>query len=129
MKRIPIVVFFLAACAGPGAPPAVVSISLPSGAALEPWDPAHPGLARPLGIALLDGKAWVALGNYDAGFAPRGPGLLASFVPPDGHISLVDLGGAAARECISAGWVHPRTLHHHRRCQRQLRLSGRQSDP
>ena len=35
----------------------------------------------------------------------RGPGHLASFVPSTGTVSLIDLGGAGEKECISAGWV------------------------
>jgi hypothetical protein len=106
MKRFIPIVLVLAACGGRfKAPPAVPNVPLPSGDALKPWDPAHPGLARPLGIAELGGKAYVALGNYDAGFTPRGPGHLASFVPSTGTVSLIDLGGAGEKECISAGWV------------------------
>jgi len=106
MKRSIPVLLLLAACGGSSkAPPAVPNVPLPSGDALRPWDPAHPGLARPLGIAEVSGTAYAALGNYDASFTPRGPGLLASFVPSNGTVTLIDLGGAADKECISAGWV------------------------
>jgi hypothetical protein len=107
MKPSALVLLLLGACSGGRykAPPAVPSIPLPSGAQLKPWDPEHPGLARPMGIAQVNGKAYVALGNYDAGYTPRGPGLLAAFVPSDGHVSLIDLGGTGGKECISPGWV------------------------
>jgi hypothetical protein len=98
--------FLLAACSGRyKAPPAVPNVPLPSGAALKPWDPQHPGLARPMGIAQMNGKAYVALGNYDAAYTPRGPGLLAAFLPSDGQVTLIDLGGSGGKECISRGWV------------------------
>lgn len=107
MKRSIPVLLLLAACGGAfKAPPAVPNVPLPSGDALRPWDSAHPGLARPLGIAQVGDRAYVALGNYDATFAPRGPGLLASFVPSNGTVSIIDLGGTADKECISAGWIH-----------------------
>ena len=106
MKRVIFAVLLLAACGGRfKAPPAVPNIPLPSGDALRPWDPAHPELARPLGIAQVGDKAYAALGNYDVSFTPRGPGLLASSAPSDGTVSVIDLGGAADMECISAGWV------------------------
>jgi len=106
MKRSALVILLLAACGGRyKAPPAVASVPMPSGAQLKPWDPEHPGLARPMGIAQLNGKAYVALGNYDAGYMPRGPGLLASFVPSTGQVSLIDLGGTGGKQCISPGWV------------------------
>src|SRR5256886_13539374 len=103
MKRSALVLLLLGACSGGRykAPPAVPSIPLPSGAQLKPWDPEHPGLARPMGIAQVNGKAYVALGNYDAGHTPRGPGLLAAFVPSNGQVSLIDLGGQDAQRGIS----------------------------
>jgi len=108
MNRPIPVLLLVAACGGPyRAPPAVPSVPLPSGGALRPWDPAHPGLARPLGIAQSGDRAYAALGNYDASFMARGPGMLASFVPSNGSVSLINLGGAADKECISAGWVRP----------------------
>jgi hypothetical protein len=108
MKRSIPVLLLLAACGGAfKAPPAVPNVPLPSGDALRPWDPAHPGLARPLGIAQVGGTAYAALGNYDATFIPRGPGLLASFVPSNGTVSVIDLGGTADKQCIEAGWVRP----------------------
>jgi glutamine cyclotransferase len=106
MKRSMPVLLLVAACGGSSnAPPAVPNVPLPSGDALRPWDPQHPGLARPLGIAQVNGTAYAALGNYDASFAARGPGLLAAFVPSNGTVTLIDLGGAADKECIQAGWV------------------------
>ena len=103
MKRSALALL-LVACSGGRykAPPAVPSISLPSGAQLKPWEPEHPGLARPMGIAQMNGKAYVALGNYDSGYTPRGPGLLAVFVPSNGQVSLVDLGGTGGKDCITA---------------------------
>jgi hypothetical protein len=105
MKRSALLLLLFACSGRYKAPPAVPNIPLPSGADLKPWDPQHPGLARPMGIAQMNGKAYVALGNYDATYTPRGPGLLASFVPSTGQVSLIDLGGSGGKECLSAGWV------------------------
>jgi hypothetical protein len=105
MKRSALLLLLFACSGRYKAPPAVPSVPLPSGADLKPWDPQHPGLARPMGIAQMNGKAYVALGNYDAGYTPRGPGLLASFVPSSGQVTLIDLGGVSGKECISPGWV------------------------
>jgi DNA-binding beta-propeller fold protein YncE len=94
------------ACSGKyRAPPAVPSISLPSGTDLKPYDNSTPGLARPAGMTQLGEKAWVALGNYDGGYAIRGPAMLASFVPSAGAVALVDLGGSGDQQCKEAGWV------------------------
>jgi len=95
-----------AACSGRyQAPPAVPSISLPAGADLRPYDAANPGLARPAQMVMLGGSAWVALGNYDANYAVRGPAMLASFVPSTGTVALTDLGGSDGKQCQEAGWV------------------------
>jgi hypothetical protein len=56
-------------------------------------------------MELLNGKAWVVLGNYDKDYAVRGPGLLASFVPSTGQVTLIDLGGAGEKQCLNPGFV------------------------
>src|SRR5260370_581728 len=56
-------------------------------------------------MTLLGSNAYVALGNYDATYAVRGPALLAAFVPSTGTVSLVDLGGSDEKQCQEAGWV------------------------
>lgn len=112
MKRsLAVAAVVLAACGSnskappPPPPPPVPSIALPSGADLKPFDPTMPGLARPAGMELLNGTAWVVLGNYDANYAYRGPGLLASILPSTGQVALVDLGGAGEKECLNPGFV------------------------
>src|SRR5690349_11268308 len=101
--------FFFAAtlaCSGKyQAPPAVPSISLPAGAALNPYDAASPSLARPAQMVQFGANAWVALGNYDANYVIRGPAMLASFVPSTGAVSLLDLGGSDEQQCKEAGWI------------------------
>lgn len=93
-----------AACGGKyKAPPSVPSMTMPSGAALKPFDATKPGLARPTGMLLLNGAVYVALGNYDASYAVRGPGLLAVVDPRTGtQSSLIDLGGSDGHQCLSA---------------------------
>ena len=111
MKRISLAVLaavtaLSAACGSKyKAPPPVASIALPSGADLKPYAAASPGLARPSGMAELNGKAYVALGNYDASYAVRGPGLLAVVVPSTGAVTLIDLGGSDGKKCQNAGFV------------------------
>lgn len=105
MKRA-LIALVIAGCGGRyQAPPAVPSISLPAGAALKPYDPTKPGLARPAVMTLLGSNAYVALGNYDATYTVRGPALLAAFVPSAGTVSLIDLGGSDEKQCQQAGWV------------------------
>jgi hypothetical protein len=50
-------------------------------------------------MADLNGKAWVALSNYDAGYTVRGPGFLAGVVPSTGATTLVNLGGGDGKAC------------------------------
>jgi hypothetical protein len=104
MKRIAPLVILATSCAGK-APPAVHSIPLPSGDLLKPYDRAKPGLARPEGIALANGSAYVAIGNYDAGYQVRGPGMLAAIVPSTEKITLIDLGGSDGKQCQNSGFV------------------------
>jgi outer membrane protein assembly factor BamB len=106
MKRIAPLVVLAASCAGKyRAPPPVPSIAMPAGEQLKPYDPANPGLARPEGMALVNGNAYVALGNYDARYYVRGPGMLAAVVPSTGKITLIDLGGSDGRQCQNPGFV------------------------
>src|SRR6266550_2855229 len=106
MKSLaPLLLLALACSSKYKAPPPLPSIALPPGSQLKPYDPAKPGLARPAGMADLNGKAWVALGNYDAGYTVRGPGFLASVVPNTGATTLVDLGGSDEQRCKNTGFV------------------------
>jgi hypothetical protein len=110
-KKLTTAIAFLAlalaaACGGSKqAPPAVPSVTLPSGNDLKPYDPAAPSLARPEGMALYNGIAYVTLGNYDATYAVRGPGLLAAVVPSTGATTVIDLGGSDGQRCKQAGFV------------------------
>ena len=103
MKRIALAVL-LAACAKYKAPPPVPKIEMPSGAALAPFD-SNPSLARPTGIAVLGGKAFVSLGNYDAAYVARGPGLLAALVPSTGALETFALGGSDGHRCLEPFWI------------------------
>jgi hypothetical protein len=53
-------------------------------------------------MALHGGMVYVALGNYDAAYNFRGPGLLAVLNPQTGQQSVIDLGGTSHHDCISA---------------------------
>lgn len=106
MKRITLLFVLAAACSGRyKAPPAVPTIPMPSGAALKPFDPASPGLARPTGLASFGGKAYVSLGNYDANYTARGPGLLGVLDPATGATSIIDLGGETGTQCLEPYWI------------------------
>ena len=56
-------------------------------------------------MALYNGIAYVTLGNYDATYAVRGPGLLAAVVPSTGKVTVIDLGGSDEKQCKEAGFV------------------------
>ena len=107
MKRIlAVTIAFAAACGGTNAPPPpLASIAMPTGSGLKPYDASNPSLARPQGMALVNGNAFVTLGNYDAGFTPRGPGLLAEVVPSTGATTVIDLGGSDGQKCKEPGFV------------------------
>jgi hypothetical protein len=105
MKRLTPILLALAACGGKKAPPAITIVPMPSGAALKPFDPAQPSLARPSGMTVFGGRAYIALGNYDASYTPRGPGLLAVLDFATGDLSTIDLGGADGKRCLQPGWV------------------------
>ncbi|HET7785126.1 MAG TPA: hypothetical protein VFL36_04090 [Myxococcales bacterium] len=105
MKRAVHILALLAACGGKNAPPAITTVPMPAGSALKPFDPAQPSLARPSGMTVFGGKAYVALGNYDASYTPRGPGLLAVLDLATGDLSTIDLGGAGGKRCLQPGWV------------------------
>ncbi|HEX4385645.1 MAG TPA: hypothetical protein VH083_21940 [Myxococcales bacterium] len=95
-----------AACGGTNPPPPpLASIAMPTGAALKPYDAASPSLARPEGMALVNGTAYVALANYDANFTSAGPGLLAAVVPSTGATTVIDLGGSSGHSCQEPGFV------------------------
>jgi hypothetical protein len=95
-----------AACGGTNPPPPpLASIPMPSGAALKPYDASAPSLARPEGMALVNGNAYVTLANYDASFSSNGPGLLAQVVPSTGATTVIDLGGSDGHACQEAGLV------------------------
>src|SRR4051812_17740277 len=103
MKRTAAAALALAACSGKfQAPPPVPSIPMPTGAALKPYD-SNPSLARPEGMALFGGNAYVARANYDAMFVPRGPGLLAKVVPSTGETTVIARGGSDGHQCQGAG--------------------------
>ncbi|HZX94655.1 MAG TPA: hypothetical protein VFE90_09065 [Myxococcales bacterium] len=106
MKLVAAIVLALTACGGKfKAPPSVPNVAMPSGSALKPFDPAQPSLARPTGMTVFNGKAYIALANYDASFVPRGPGLLAVLDPASGALSTIDLGGSSGKDCLEPGWV------------------------
>jgi hypothetical protein len=107
MKKTASLCLALAACSGRfQAPPPVPNIALPAGAALKPYDATRPGLARPEGMTLMNGNAYVTLANYDGNFVVRGPGLLAEVVPSTGAIpALIDLGGSDEQQCKNPGFV------------------------
>jgi hypothetical protein len=101
MKRIVLVAVVFSACGGTyKAPPSVPNIAMPSGPALKPFDASMPSLARPTAIHLFNGKAYVSLGNYDAGYTARGPGMLAVITPTTGAVSTIDLGGPTEHQCL-----------------------------
>jgi hypothetical protein len=105
MKRI-LLAAIVVSCSGKyQAPPAVPSVPMPTGTALLPYNPANPSLARPEGMALYSGNAYVTLANYDAGYAVRGPGLLAAVVPSTGATTVIDLGGDTGQACKQPGFV------------------------
>ena len=99
MKRFAVALLLLS-CAKYKAPPSVPKIDMPSGAALQPFD-SNPSLARPSGIDVFGGKAYVSLGNYDASYVARGPGLLAVLTPATGALSIIDLG----QQCLEPYFV------------------------
>ncbi len=107
MKRTAVsLLALLAACGGSNSPPPVPSIALPSGAALKPFDAAHPSFAHPFGLAGAGSKVYVALGNSEEStFKPAGPGMLAAVVPSTGDVSTIDLGGGTGKQCLSPGFV------------------------
>ena len=101
MERIAVIAIALSACGGRyQAPPSVPNIPMPSGAALKPFDPANPSLARPAGIHLFNGLAYVSLGNYDGSYTVRGPGMLAVVAPATGAVSTIDIGGTGEKQCL-----------------------------
>lgn len=88
------------ACGGSSkAPPSVPSTAMPSGAQLLPYAAGSPGLARPTGMDLVNGRVYIALGNYDAAYVVRGPGLLASLDPTTGNTQVIDIGGTSGTQC------------------------------
>ena len=106
MKRIALFAVALSACGGKyKAPPSVPSIAMPTGSDLKPFDATKPGLARPSSIMMFNGKAYVALGNYDAGYTVRGPGLLGVLEPTTGKLSTIDLGGTTGKRCLEPFWI------------------------
>lgn len=105
MKRI-VPILLLAACGGrPSAPVSISNVPMPAGAALKPFDPAQPGLARPSAMTVYNGRAYIALGNYDGTYTVRGPGMLAVLDPATGSLSTIDLGGAGGKQCLQPSWV------------------------
>jgi hypothetical protein len=101
MKRIVLIAALLAACGGKyKAPPSVPSVAMPRGADLKPFDASKPGLARPSTITMFNGKAYIALQNYDESYTVRGPGLLAVLTPTTGEIKTIDLGGSTKMQCL-----------------------------
>ncbi|HEY2031096.1 MAG TPA: hypothetical protein VGH20_17985 [Myxococcales bacterium] len=127
MKRLLALAVPILACGGhTAAPPspAVTAIPLPAGTALEPYDPAAPGLAKPSGMALFNGVAYVALNNQDANFVVRGPGLLAAYTVATGTTTLIDLGGADERQCQDALFVRASTTHVYATCSGDFKQNG-----
>src|SRR3954469_18617588 len=100
MKRLAAALLAVSCSSSDKAPPSVPTVGMPTGDALKPFDPAMPSLARPAGIAVFNGKAYVALGNYDANYTVRGPGLLAVLPPTPGPPPVIDRGGAGGRQCL-----------------------------
>jgi hypothetical protein len=108
MKRIVPALILVTACGGGSRPPPVPSIALPSGDALKPFDSGHPTFAHPFGLAGFGDKVYVALGNSDSPtFTPSGPGMLGVVDPGTGNVSVIDLGGASGKQCLSPGFVRP----------------------
>jgi len=106
MKRIVLIAVVLSACGGKyKAPPSIPSVAMPGGADLKPFDASKPGLARPSGLALFNGKAYVSLGNYDAGYTVRGPGLLGVLTPTTGALTTIDLAGSTEKQCLEPYWI------------------------
>src|ERR1700730_10968338 len=132
VKRIALLAL-IAACGGKyQAPPPVASIALPDGSQLKPYDPAHPGKARPQVLAQADGRVDGTGAEYPDGSARpegrphvadrvshtlsnqrdgnpfpvnAGPGFLAAFVPSTGAITRIDLGGVDGHQCQNPGSV------------------------
>jgi hypothetical protein len=101
MERIAVIAIALSACGGRyKAPPSVPNIPMPSGAALKPFDASNSSLARPAGIHVFNGLAYVSLGNYDGSYTVRGPGMLAVVAPATGAVSTIDIGGASGKQCL-----------------------------
>jgi hypothetical protein len=105
MKRLALITVLISCGGKYKAPPSVPSIPMPAGAALKPFDASKPSLARPAGLDYLNGKAYVALGNYDADYVVRGPGLVGVVDPVSGTQTTVDLGGTTERDCLEAYWI------------------------
>ncbi len=105
-KRLALAALLLAACGGSyKAPPSVPTVAMPSGAALRPFDPGSPSLARPAGMESYGGKVYVALANYDAGYTVRGPGLLGVLTPTTGALTTIDLAGSTEKGCLEPYWI------------------------
>jgi hypothetical protein len=107
MRRLAAVALAIAfaACGHNNPPPPLPHIALPAGAALKPYDPSNPGLARPLGAAQLGSLVYVALSNERANFTVGGPGMLAAVTPSTGLSTLIDLGGADEKQCTDPSVV------------------------
>ena len=93
-----------AAChSGSKVPTPLPQTSLPTGAALKPFDPAAPTRPWPQASVQLGNQVWYALGNLDAKFNPGGPGMLVGLVPSTGALQAIDLGGADEHQCLNPG--------------------------
>lgn len=105
---VPLALAAAAACGGLQTPPPLASTALPDGSLLAPYDPARPGQARPQGMAVASGRAYITLSNQrDTGNLPvnAGPGFLAALVPSTGEITRIDLGGSDGHQCQNPGVV------------------------
>lgn len=109
MKKLWLVAMIVAC----GAPPAKTKpgpwklsqrVTLPTGADLQPDDPAKPGIAASQGVAFAHGKAFAVLGNL-ANYQPAGPSFVSIH---DGQTlamgSLVPLVKGNVR-CTNAGYA------------------------
>jgi hypothetical protein len=89
----------------------VSTITLPSGAALKPWDTTKVNMASPAGmVAVSTTQIYVALNNFGPVYSLNGPGMLVGFNPYTGSMVAIDLAVAtpvapAERSCTNSGVV------------------------
>ena len=108
MRQLAILALLTACGGSTQIPPPVASVPMPDGSQLAPYDPAHPGKARPQGMTEAAGRVYVTLSNQrDTATFPvnAGPGFLVALVPASGATTLIDLGGSDGHQCQNPGTV------------------------